>query len=371
MVAVCLYFVAFAYRIYERKLYVWLPGYAEDRAHQESAHAKPVHLFVMFADHFEPGTHLDRTKRWETEYPKLADRHRDSSGRKVQHSWFYPGEQPIDKNMESLQSLVRGGYGEVELHYHHGGDTQESTEKKFSAAVKYFQRFHFLRGIDGKTHFAFIHGNWGLDNSNGAETCGANRELSLLLGLGCFADYTFPSIFYNSQPRTVNTILEAIDDDGPKSYDHGTPLRVGRPIDDRALVLVEGPLLLFPTLSIRKLFVGIEDGNVHLSDPIDEPRVDRWMSANVHVQGRPEWVFIKVHGHGASTDDDMEEWLGGDLERGLSYLERRYNDGTNYVLHYVTARETYNLVRAAAAGKTGNPREYMDWVIPPYEASRL
>jgi len=371
VIAVCLYSLAFTYRIYQRKLYVWLPGYAEDRMHQEAPRTKPVHLFVMFADHFEPGTRLDRTKRWETEYPQLAHRHRDSSGRRVQHSWFYPGEQAIDQNMELLQSLVKGGNGEVELHYHHGGDTQESTEKKFSAAVKYFQRFHFLKGIDGKTHFAFVHGNWGLDNSNGAETCGANRELSLLAGLGCFADYTFPSIFHDSQPRMVNQILEAIDDNGPKSYDHGTPLRVGRPIDDSALVLVEGPLLLFPTLSIRRLFVGIEDGNIHLADPVGERRVDRWVRANVHVQGRPEWVFIKVHGHGASTDDDVEEWLGGHLERGLSYLERHYNDGANYVLHYVTARETYNLVRAAAAGKTGDPREYMNWIIPPYEASRM
>jgi len=273
--------------------------------------------------------------------------------------------------MESLQALVAGGNGEVELHYHHGGDTQESTGKKFSAAVQYFQKFHFLRGVDGKTHFAFVHGDWGLDSSNGAEFCGANRELSLLHGLGCFADFTFPSIFHNSQPRTVNTILEAIDDDGPKSYDRGIPLRVGRPIDERALVLVEGPLVLSTTASFRKLFIAIEDGNVHLTDPIDERRVDQWVSANVHVPGKPDWVFIKVHGHGASTDEDMEEWLGGHLERGLSYLERRYNDGVNYVLHYVTAREAYNLARAASAGKTGDPRKYMDWVIPPYEASRM
>ncbi len=371
VIAICFYFFAFAYRIYDRKLYVWLPGYAENRMHQEVAQTKPVHLFVMFADHFEPGARLDRMQRWEADYPKLAGRHRDSSGRKVQHTWFYPGEQPIDKNMIALQALVHDGNGEVELHYHHGNDTQESTEKKFSDAVQYFQKFHFLKSVDGKTHFAFVHGNWGLDNSNGTALCGANREISLLRGLGCFADYTFPSIFQNSQPKIVNTIFEAVDDDGPKSYDHGSPLRVGRPVDENALVLVEGPLGLFPTLSPRKLFLAIEDGNVHLADPINEGRVDRWVSASVHVPGKPDWVFIKIHGHGASTDEDMEEWLGGDLERGLSHLERRYNDGVNYVLHYVTAREVYNLVRAAAAGKTGDPRQYMDWMIPPYEASRI
>jgi hypothetical protein len=342
-----------------------------NRAQAVNYETKPIHLLLMFADHFEPGERFDRMQRWETEYPKMAARHRDSVGRRPQHSWFYPGEQPIDRNMEALQRLVAGGNGEVELHYHHGNDTQESTAKKFANAVEYFQKFHFLRSIGGETHFAFVHGNWSLDNSNRADSCGANREISLLKGLGCFADFTFPSIFHESQPRLVNTIFEAVDDDRPKSYDSGTPLRAGQPINDKSLVLIQGPLMLFPTLTPRKLFVGIEDGNVHLVDPIDERRVDLWVKANVHVAGKPDWVFIKIHGHGASTDDDMEEALGGHLERGFSYLERRYNDGVQYVLHYVTAREMYNLVRAAAAGKTGDPQQYMDWVIPPYESSRL
>jgi hypothetical protein len=368
-VVAALYLLALAYRCYDRQLYIWLPGYFADRSHQASSETKPIHLFVMFADHFEPGERSDRMLRWETEYPVLAARHKDSVGRKPQHSFFYPGEQPIDRNMESLERIVAGGNGEVELHYHHGGDTQESTAKKFTDAVRYFQKFHFLKTIDGKTHFGFIHGNWSLDNSNQPDTCGASRELSLLRGLGCFADYTFPSIFHESQPRIVNTIFEAVDDDRPKSYDSGTPLHAGKPINEEALMLIEGPLMLFPTLSPKKLFIGIEDGNVHLADPIDERRVDLWVRANVHVDGKPDWVFLKVHGHGASTDEDMEEWLGGHLDRGLTYLERRYNDGLHYVLHYVTAREMYNLVRAAAAGKTGDPQQYMDWVIPPYESS--
>jgi hypothetical protein len=37
-------------------------------------------------------------------------------------------------------------------------------------------------------------------------------------------------------------------------------------------------------------------------------------------------------------------------------------------LHYVTAREAYNLIRAAADGKQGEPRQYFNYVIPPYEA---
>jgi hypothetical protein len=36
------------------------------------------------------------------------------------------------------------------------------------------------------------------------------------------------------------------------------------------------------------------------------------------------------------------------------------------VLHYVTAREAYNLAMAAASGAKGQPSEYLDSEIPPY-----
>ncbi len=39
-------------------------------------------------------------------------------------------------------------------------------------------------------------------------------------------------------------------------------------------------------------------------------------------------------------------------------------------LHYVTAREAYNIVKAAEAGKSGDPNDYRDFEIPP-PANRL
>ena len=49
-------------------------------------------------------------------------------------------------------------------------------------------------------------------------------------------------------------------------------------------------------------------------------------------------------------------------------LEQHYNDGQRYILHYVTAREAYTLAMAAADGKRGDPRQYYDDTIGPYEA---
>jgi hypothetical protein len=43
----------------------------------------------------------------------------------------------------------------------------------------------------------------------------------------------------------------------------------------------------------------------------------------------------------------------------------RYNDGRDFVLHYVTAREMYNIAFAAMAGERGNPHEYRDYLLSP------
>jgi len=77
-----------------------------------------------------------------------------------------------------------------------------------------------------------------------------------------------------------------------------------------------------------------------------------------------------VNSHAASSVADLEETLGPHFDQALTYLEKRYNDGAHYVLHYVTAREVYNLIRAAADGKRGDPRQYYDYVIPPYLANQ-
>jgi hypothetical protein len=364
-VFVILYIAALGYRIVSRKYYVWLPGYASWMTHQDKPAAGPVHIFFLYVDHFEPGENFTLVERWEKEYPVLAQRHRDADGRPVQHTWFYPAEQPIDRNMRALQTLVEEGYGETELHLHHSQDTEASARERFENAVTYFQKFGFLKGIDGRTHFAFIHGNWGLDNSLGERFCGNSRELRMLKELGCFADYTFPSLWQASQPSWVNNIEEVTDDDRPKSYDHGAPVALGiQPAGD--LVMVQGPLVLIPTWNPVKLFFLVEDGDVHPAVPLTPRRVNAWVHADIHVAGRPDWVFIKVHTHGASSVPDLEETLGPHFDQALTYMEKRYNDGAHYILHYVTAREAYNLIRAAVDGKRGDPRQYYDYAIPPY-----
>src|SRR5262249_12792148 len=110
------------------------------------------------------------------------------------------------------------------------------------------------------------------------------------------------------------------------------------------------------------------DGNVHAAVPASPERVNRWVRARVHVPERPDWVFVKIFAHSVSSDADAEAALGPAFDRALSYAESQYNDRVRYVLHYVTAREAYNLARAAADGARGDREQYFDYIVRPYEA---
>jgi hypothetical protein len=366
--AVVVYTAATAVRIYVRKYYIFLPNYLHSAfSAPPAAFQGPTHVFFVFVDHFEPDYNIEQTKHWADRYVELAARHHDSKGRPPQHSWFYPGDRMDDGVLAILRRLTLGGFGEVELHYHHSLDTAETFRPKLDHAIEMFQQFGFLKTIDGRTAFAFIHGNSGLDNADG-ESCGVNTELRLLHDVGCFADFTFPAVYHDAQPPIVNRIYAAEDDDRPKSYRTELPLSaLTRGAAD--LMIFEGPLVLSFTSNLRRLFIEVDDGNVHAAVPLEPRRVDHWVRADIHVPQRPDWIFVKVFAHGISSREDEDEVLGPHADQMFTYLEHRYNDGRTYVLHYVTAREAYNLAMAGSAGETGEPEEYMDAVIPPYLAT--
>jgi hypothetical protein len=363
------YVGATAVRVYVRKYYLFLPDYARWTVTPAEQAAGPVHIFLLFADHFEPAGDVKMTQEWDRRYRELASRHRDADGRPPQHSWFYPGEQPSDPIFAILRALMQDGLGEVELHLHHKFDTLDSGRKEYVDAIQRMQQYGFLKTRDGRTHFAFVHGNFGLDNANGDGFCGITDEIALLRELGCFADYTFPSTYMSSQPATVNRIYATKDDPGPKSYNRVMPLSA---LENKTadLMIFEGPLLIAPSLNVKRLFLDVDDGDVHAAGPGSAERADRWVKADVHVDGRPDWVFIKLFTHGISSPAEEDTVVGKTFDDTLTYLEQRYNDGERYVLHYVTAREAFNLAMAAADGKRGNPVQYYDRTIPPYIATR-
>jgi hypothetical protein len=92
---------------------------------------------------------------------------------------------------------------------------------------------------------------------------------------------------------------------------------------------------------------------------LTKDRIDLWVGSNIHVKGKPDWLFIKIHTHG-TQEQDTDTLLGKPFEAMCQYLDEKYNDGENYVLHYVSVREMFNIVKAAESGRIGNPNEYRE-----------
>jgi hypothetical protein len=62
--------------------------------------------------------------------------------------------------------------------------------------------------------------------------------------------------------------------------------------------------------------------------------------------------------------------LGPKMDALYEHLEAKYRDQLGWDLHYVSAREMYNIVKAAEAGKTGSPGLYRDFVLAKPEYKR-
>jgi hypothetical protein len=101
---------------------------------------------------------------WADNYPKLGE-FRDSDGRAPRHGFFFPGEEYKPYYLDRLGELARAGFGEVEFHLHHDGDTAETLAPRIREHIKTFaEHGHISRDKDGNYQWAFIHGNWSLAN---------------------------------------------------------------------------------------------------------------------------------------------------------------------------------------------------------------
>lgn len=349
---------------------IWLIPYLKQLLARRRLQTRgPTHIMLCVADHFEPQGgaagyehEVRRMDEWMSRYPALASRHRDFEGRPHQHTFFYPEEEYRPEHLDRLTELCRRGFGDVEVHLHHDHDTPEGLAQKLTTFVNTLHQRHGLLHRDlqsGRIQYGFIHGNWALDNSDGGKWCGVNNELDILAATGCYADFTLPSTPSRTQTRKINSIYYAQDDPcRPKSHDTGVDVEVGRTMSG-TLMIVQGPLAL--NFRSRKFGVipRVENGELSGDNPPSSSRADLWVRQGVHVKGRPEWIFIKLHTHGAN-DKNIEALLGAAMDETLLYIETVYNDGAQYCLHYVTAREMYNIIKAAEAGASGNPAIYRD-----------
>lgn len=359
LLVISVYLILVVIQVFRWNTQHWFFKYAWNKfSHKTSLNLKNKHVIFTWVDHYEPGKGSRGTqfnKKWLEKFKKISNKHKDSYGNRFKYSWFYPYDHKNDSVVLALNRMVFNGYGEIEFHWHHHPMNSDEFKVALDSALNWFQSYGVgLTLEDGKfqTHFGFIHGNWVLDNSG--PQCGVNNEISILHDAGCYADFTFSTIETSAQPSMINSIYYAIDDSGPKSYDKGIPVTVNS--IQNHLMIFQGPLgFNFSRLSF-------EYGAVEAFAPGNKDRIKNWIKTNIHVKGKPEWIFVKVFSHGAQS---YKKILNKNMDQVLTDLEE-FTKKNQIKLHYVTAREAYNIVKAAEAGKTGDPEQFRNFLIPAY-----
>ena len=345
-----------------RSLDQWLGGYLKSRRQRPQLDdGQPYHVFLSVCDHYEPefgqaseAVALERVDAWCERYPRLFSQFADADGRPPQQTFFFPQDQYRPVYLDRLAELCGDGFGDVEVHLHHHDDTEANLTERLDRFRHDLHERHGLLRLDpdsGEPIYGFIHGNWALANSRRDGCyCGVDNELEILQRTGCYADFSMPSAPVETQTRLVNQIFYAANDPTVrKPYDEGIEAAVGQTPPDDHLLMVAGPL--GPDWNSRKLGVipRIENSDLHAFQMPTVERFENWCRIGVHVAGRPDWIFIKLHTHGCKPVN-LDAWFSDATVQFHADLARLQADRPEMKLHYVTAWETAQLVHAAERG---------------------
>ena len=334
-----------------------------------SESSEQQHLIFLVANHFEPGVGAEGVARVES-WSKLArntgNALRDHDGTPFRHTNFFPAEQYDQAVVEALSSLQVDGYGEVEIHLHHGvthPDTAENTRRMLEDFRDVLAYKHGCLSQDDSSplpRYAFVHGNWALANSAGGRFCGVDNEMKILEETGCYADFTLPSVPYQSQVPRINAIYECGHPfSEARPHRAGPSVRVGEP--PKLPIIFTGPLVFDWTRRKHGLPIPrIEDGALAQNYPLTLHRFENWRNARISVLGAQDWVFIKLYSHGF-FDWDQDAMIGEQMKRFMAEVLELAERTGKYKIHFASAREAFNMVMAAVDGCKGNPNAYRDY----------
>jgi hypothetical protein len=336
------------------------------------------HLIFVVANHFEPGwdesgiamdwdRQIARVGKWIDQARALGDSFKDSDGAPFCYTYFYPIEQYHKGLLDSLAEFQMEGFGEVEIHLHHGLDGPDTAQNLRSTLELYRDILAQEHGLLSRSpdtpepRYAFVHGNLALANSAGGRYCGVDSEMQILADTGCYADFTLPSWPDRSQVGHINAIYQCVRPLTERSpHTAGRDLRVGDSV--KLPVLFTGPLLFDWRRRIHGLPIPRVDGGALASNYLPEiARLSNWVGANIGIKGRPEWVFIKLYCHAFMPSDEVV--LTGDPMRRFLGTLLDSAAGGGFGVHFVTAREAFNIAMAAIEGKEGDPGTYRDYSL--------
>jgi hypothetical protein len=361
-----------------KNTHLWLPAFVKRQAaafiNVLERSARQCHILFSICDHFEPfwngadhSVAYRRVSSWVESYAEVAERHEDSMGKPPRHTFFYPIEEYEPNLMKQLEDLCHKGFGEVEVHLHHDNDSAANLTKTLDSYKRTLFKEHGLLSTSltrSDIRYGFIHGNWALDNSRpDGRYCGINNEITVLQQTGCYADFTMPSAPSDTQTTTINSIYYATDNpERPKSHDHGNPAKAGVKCDT-GLLCIQGPLALDFHSRKYGLFPRIENGALSADNGITIDRIRRWVRQRVHVQGRPDIIFVKIYTHGAQDDVIDLFFSQGCLNRLFSLFEVFCKLDGRSKLYYVTPRQMYNVVKGLEALPDAHVEELLDFEL--------
>lgn len=363
----------------------WLSRYPFHRAgrwiEQLAAPDATSHIIITIANHFEPSWHKNkvpinwsgqrkRVDHWYEQAVALGNAVRDHDGTPFRHTNFFPAEQSHPLLLEKLAESQANGYGELEIHLHHGLAQPDTPGNLRRSLIEFrdllAEEYGFL-SRQPESHlpmYAFVHGNLALANSRRGECCGVDSEMQILAETGCYADFTLPAIPEPSQVAKINSLYQCghpLNQRAP--HRSGPDLRVGN--NPQLPIMVTGPVMFDWTRRKHGLpLPRMDDGVLAANYPLSTDRLRRWQRAGISVQGRPDWIFVKLYCHGF-FDHDQPQMIG-DGARQFWEEALELGDRTNsFKLHFASAREVFNLIKAAADGQTGNPHQYRDYWLQP------
>ena len=253
-----------------------------------------IHVMFAFVDHFEPGNGkvsreqaAERVEKWYKRYPGMAKKYKDADGHFPKHTWFYPPHYYNKDFLNKLCELSFRGFGELEFHLHHGFDNPATLTKKITRTKDLYSKHGIFITAEQQPQlkYAFIHGDWALDNSREEKHCGVNNELQILNKTGCFVDMTFPSL-HKAQPQKINSIYYAQDNpQKPKSYNWGQDVTV-KGSSNGDLMLIQGPLSINWRDWHHKYYPAFETAEVVREYPPSEKRIDFWVKTQCLINQR-------------------------------------------------------------------------------------
>src|SRR5258705_10425416 len=98
---------------------------------------------------------------------------RDHDGKPFRHTSFYPAEQYERPLLELLSQLQAEGFGEVEIHLHHGVDSPDTAEntrrvlEEFRDTLVEEHKCLSRENSHKPAMYGFVHGNEALANPSG------------------------------------------------------------------------------------------------------------------------------------------------------------------------------------------------------------